>query len=237
MNKFYVYAYLRSKDSKNCDAKAGSIYYFGKGKGYRAYDKHGKTPVPKDKTNIIFVAENLTEEDAFALKIKLIKQYGRVDLGTGILRNRTDGGEGSTGHKHTEEVIQQMKISRSGENSARGMLGKKQTEETKIKRGIYRTGEEHFSYGKHPSIETRQKMSESQTGRKASLEAKANCSIAKTGENHPMFGKSHTEESKQKNRDTHLGILQDIVDCPHCTISGGSRAMKRYHFDNCKHKP
>ena len=24
--------------------------------------------------------------------------------------------------------------------------------------------------------------------------------------------------------------------CPHCGKEGGDRAMKRYHFDNCKHK-
>ena len=234
MNKniFYVYAYLRSKDSET--AKAGAIYYFGKGRDDRAYAKHGRVKVPKDRANIIFISENLSEEDAHILEIKMIKQYGRVDLGTGTLRNLTEGGEGSTGYKHSEEVIQQMKISRSGENSSRGMLGKKQTEETKIKRGVYRTGKEHYSYGKHPSNESRQKMSESQTGRKDSPETKANKSIAKAGENHPMFGKSHTEESNQKNRDAHLGILQDIVVCPHCNKSGGSRAMKRYHFDICK---
>ena len=27
-----------------------------------------------------------------------------------------------------------------------------------------------------------------------------------------------------------------IVKCPHCSKKGQSRAMKRWHFDNCKHK-
>ena len=33
----------------------------------------------------------------------MIGVLGRVDLGTGILRNGTDGGEGVSGHRHTEE--------------------------------------------------------------------------------------------------------------------------------------
>ena len=89
---YYTYGYLRQKDSKI--SKAGTLYYVGKGKGSRAFSHHRNTPVPKDRNRIIFLKENLTEKEAFDHEIEMIKFYGRVDIGTGILRNLTDGGEG-----------------------------------------------------------------------------------------------------------------------------------------------
>ena len=87
-NGFYTYAYLR---------KNKTPYYIGKGKDDRAFVKNrcGAKP-PKDKNKIIFLKQNLTEEEAFRHEIYMIAVFGRKDLGTGILRNRTDGGEGAS---------------------------------------------------------------------------------------------------------------------------------------------
>lgn len=100
MNKYYVYEYLRED---------GSPYYVGKGSGFRAYSKRPYRP--KDKSRIRIIKDNLTEKDAFNLEITLIKQYGRQDLGTGILKNKTIGGEG---YSLSDETKQKLSIASKG---------------------------------------------------------------------------------------------------------------------------
>jgi hypothetical protein len=99
-NRFYTYAYLR---------KDRTPYYIGKGEGNRAYAKHQKgISVPKNKSRIIFLKQNLIEEKAFKHEIYMIAVFGRKDLGTGILHNKTDGGEGKTGYIHTKETKEKI---------------------------------------------------------------------------------------------------------------------------------
>ena len=105
-NIYYVYAYIRDRDSDA--AKAGTPYYIGKGCRDRAFDSRHAVDVPADKSLIIIMEKNLTELGAFALERRYIKWYGRKDINTGILRNKTDGGDGCSGHKHTEFNITLM---------------------------------------------------------------------------------------------------------------------------------
>lgn len=83
---YYTYMWLRED---------GTPYYVGKGKGNRAYIKHyGRSVVSKapPKERIVVYLE-LSEEEALKTEAALIWYYGRKDLGLGILRNLTDGGE------------------------------------------------------------------------------------------------------------------------------------------------
>lgn len=85
---YYVYLYLRED---------GTPYYCGKGKGRRAWSKDHNVTAPRDQSRIIFPAYNLLELWALGLERKFIRWYGRKDIETGILRNQTDGGDGTSG--------------------------------------------------------------------------------------------------------------------------------------------
>jgi hypothetical protein len=100
---FYTYAYLRED---------GTPYYIGKGKGNRAWDAMHKPVSKPSHDRIMLLKTNLTEQEAFKHEIYMISVFGRKDKGTGILRNKSDGGGKSRaggignfreGTKHTEE--------------------------------------------------------------------------------------------------------------------------------------
>jgi hypothetical protein len=109
---FYAYMWLRED---------GTPYYVGKGFGRRAFRTHWSgtkmRSAPAEDRIILYPAES--EADAFEAEIALIWYYGRKDLGTGILRNLTDGGDGPTGQVVSESTRHKMRIARLGKPSNR----------------------------------------------------------------------------------------------------------------------
>lgn len=91
---YYIYAYLRSKDSAT--AKKGTPYYIGKGKGRRLISPHS-VPIPKDFEQIVILYSNLDEDTAYDIEARLISQFGLKIDKTGILANLRPGGLGGLG--------------------------------------------------------------------------------------------------------------------------------------------
>lgn len=124
MKKQFVVYEHRKKDNNE-------LFYIGIGSyKYRPYEKrrrnnywnnivnkHGLT------VNIIYKVD--TWQQACIIETMLISKYGRIDKGTGILCNMTDGGDGSYGFKQSKEQI---------ENRVKHFRGKKQSQELINKR-------------------------------------------------------------------------------------------------------
>jgi hypothetical protein len=103
---FYVYIYRDPRPTKNKQP-----VYVGKGTGDRDLSHWSKGSHNKPLQDFLShlkannleaiverVFETENEEEAFAKEMQLIELYGRRDLRTGSLFNRTAGGEGPTGY-------------------------------------------------------------------------------------------------------------------------------------------
>ena len=169
--QYYTYAYLRED---------GTPYYIGKGEKNRIYKK-GRCEVkpPRDKSRIIFLKKNLTEQEAFKHEIFMIGVFGRKDLGTGILRNKTNGGEGPSGLKMSDNAKRKIKQKR---------------------KLFFENGGKHPLLGKNHSEETKRKMSEVKKGKKLSEQHKENIRKSTEGKHstYGMLGKTHSPETKRK---------------------------------------
>jgi hypothetical protein len=187
-NGFYTYAYLREDRTP---------YYIGKGKSNRAYCRSKKCiKPPKDKLRILILKQNLTEEEAFGHEKYMIAVFGRKDLGTGILHNKTDGGEGSS----NPSVETRKKMSESKIGSIPWNKEKKNCHSEETRRKI---SEAHK--GKIHSKEHRAKIKKATKGQTRSEEFKLKMSQALKGENNPMYNKTHSEETKRKLSEAQSG--------------------------------
>jgi len=110
---YYTYAYLREDRTP---------YYIGKGTENRIHSTHRRVKPPKDKSRIIFLKQNLTEEESFNHEKYMIALFGRKDLGTGILHNMTDGGEGTSGRSNESLKKQSESMRKAHVNMTPGHL-------------------------------------------------------------------------------------------------------------------
>jgi len=202
--EYYVYAYLRKSDN--------TPYYIGKGSGSRLYSKQHSVTVPKDKSQIQLLAVNLTETAAHLIETMLIEHYGRKDIGTGILRNRTNGGEGSSGKIVSPETRSRISLALKGKK----LPPRSQEHCRNISKSL-----KGKTVGPH-SIEHKQRISNSLKNKEKTQ---------KQLENFHETIKKRKESGIKGNKRT-----INLVTCPHCDTIGGGGNMTRYHFEKCKRK-
>jgi hypothetical protein len=96
---FYVYEHIR--------LDSNAVFYVGKGKGRRCFDEkrrnqHWKRVVQKaGGFDVRIVVDKIDEELSFFVEQELIS---KLKLQGFTLANITNGGEGASGYKHTEEA-------------------------------------------------------------------------------------------------------------------------------------
>lgn len=193
---YYVYAYKTPVAihirNMNVEIPAGEYFYIGKGKGRRKYDHLNENPkkicnylkygvIQKlynyGQQPIIEILEE-SEDELYILQreIDYVARFGRLTENNGFLTNLTDGGQGTSGHKHSEEIKKHWSKIRKGRTPPNkgvkrpGVGGRpkgiKWSDETREKIMKVRSQEGYFDYCKNP--ERRKKISEAKKGCKGS---------------------------------------------------------------------
>lgn len=158
MNDFYVYVYLDPRYSGIFNYGTISFdhkpFYIGKGKNKRCYRAIEPNELQKEKKTIkrnyveklyslglkpiiIKLFENLTEIESFEKEIELIKTIGRLKYKEGPLTNISEGGDGTSGWKHSKKSRKKISLSKLNKplsNEHKEALSKS-GKESMIKRG------------------------------------------------------------------------------------------------------
>ena len=201
--KFYVYVLRRPDKVDPFDETKGQPFYVGKGsnrwkgshKRSNGHRQEAQKMLHKDckkgikllvihklwKQELDFTEEiytnNLDEKQAFNFERQLIKKYGRIDNGTGILANHTDGGEGMSGATVSKETRQKISKFHKGKKKSpehcKKLQGKTRSPESCKKMSEYSKNRspEHIKKisetlrGKEIPLSVRKKMSETLKGR------------------------------------------------------------------------
>jgi hypothetical protein len=200
---FYVYEHWRP-DMNTC-------FYVGKGRGKRAFSPHnrnrhwknivGKLEAASLSFEVRFIFTELIEDDAFLKEQELILHWRRF----GGLANISDGGEGRTGFKHSEETRLLISIKGKGRTPSektrallsksrlgnKNTLGHKLSEEHKRKISERNRGENNPNYGRVFGIDVRDRMRQAHLGKTLPIEQIEKI-VAKNK------GKKRSEETKRR---------------------------------------
>ena len=205
---FYVYEHIRPDTNQ--------VFYVGKGSGARLNsvkdrNKHWQNVVNKVGFKAIKLVEHDSEELILLAEIERIDQLRKFGF---KLVNVTDGGQGISGLKHSEESKKKMS------NSRKLLVHHKHTDETKEKIRKANTGIVFTE-------ERKQKISAARKGHKMLPHVKEALKLGR-------IGYKHSKETLE--RMCKIQNAMPKISCPHCDFVGNAGNVKRWHFDNCKKK-
>jgi len=192
MKQFYTYLHCRPD---------GMPFYVGKGGGSnseRHHDfkwnrnKHHKNIIAKHGADniLVYIFHCDSEQQSLDDEIQQIAQLRREGY---ELVNMTDGGEGTSGLKHSAESRAKMSINSQGKN-----LGLKRSFETRAKVGAAKKGNKYCLGLKRPP-EFGAAISARQLGKKPSPESVAKMVATKTGKSWSAARRLAFENSKFVN--------------------------------------
>lgn len=174
----YVYFHRKADDGKIFYVGIGNQPNHGRAHFVHNRSTHWKRVVAKHGMVAEIFADDISWAEAKEIEIQQIALFGRLDKGSGILINKTDGGDGLLGMVFSGISLQLRSIK---------MRGRTMTDEHRRKLSLAKMGKKR---GPH-SQETKKKMSAASVGKPKPYEARQNMRVAQTG-------KKLSEETKKR---------------------------------------
>lgn len=180
---YYVYEHIRSD--------TGAVFYVGKGVGNRAFSRHHRNRHWHFVVNKAagytthLIKKDLNEDMALLCEVERIDQLRRLGI---ALCNYTNGGDGTSGYKHTKESLDKIAAA-----SKMFMLGRKMAPDSIAKMANTKRGQKH-------SVEHNLKIALSNTGRVISQKTIEKRKLKTVGrKNSPEACRNISEGKKRSN--------------------------------------
>ena len=136
----YLYRHIRLDKNEPFYIGIGTDNKFQRANSKENRNKFWHRIVNKTKYEVEILFFDLTRDEAKIKEIEFIKLYGKKINKTGCLSNITDGGDGNSGNKHTEEAKRKIGEANKYKDYSKRNKSYMQTKEYKDKVSKINTG-------------------------------------------------------------------------------------------------